>query len=227
MGNRIKHSLAATIAMLALALPVAAQGASRGTLVVTNETDATLTISLSTGYHESAKFDKTVPPRSKIEFFNHLPPGRHFVIIEPRCVTGVGTIQREIFVSGTGRYGVAVNSASFGQRVMLDRPNCGSASAASTCSQAIVGQWQWFNGITVSIAENHTFTTPDGNGGSWACRPDGGVVLTWRNGGWVDSLQIVAGGGALRGQNQHGNPVSAKRGGGGGQVCDSLYGCPK
>lgn len=97
------------------------------TLVITNETDATLTITLL--LHEggrSVRLLKTVPPRRIISFFNQLPRGVVHVEAAPACVPGVSGAQKPLVVSGTGQYRLTFMSRDFGKSMILDRPNCGS-----------------------------------------------------------------------------------------------------
>lgn len=107
-----------------------AAGETHATLVIRNETDATLTISIFR-YGLVTKLDKVVPPRKVISFFNQLPQGVDIdVEAEPRCVQGVGGVAKSLVVTGTGRYELTFHTRDFGKTMLLDGPSCGGGGSA-------------------------------------------------------------------------------------------------
>lgn len=82
--------------------------------------------------------------------------------------------------------------------------------------EPIVGTWEWFNGATVECFVEGRCKATNGFGGSWACLdPAGRVEIRWsrdgRNVQYVDTLEIASGGRILRGSNQLGGRVTARR----------------
>jgi hypothetical protein len=77
----------------------------------------------------------------------------------------------------------------------------------STCG-AVVGEWGWFNGGSVTISADGT-TAHAGERGSWHCEGRT-AVITW-NAGWVDRLRLSLDSRTLSGANQFGVPVSGTR----------------
>ncbi len=104
------------------------------TLVITNETDATLTVTfLLYEGGRSIRLPKTVPPRQIVSFFNQLPRGAINVEAAPQCVPGVGGALKPLVVGDTGRYRSTFQSHDFGKPAMLDRSNCGSDETHAPC----------------------------------------------------------------------------------------------
>lgn len=101
------------------------------TLVVRNETDATLVVTVMR-YSDIAKMDTPVPPRQVVSFFNVLRQGIDtYVEAEPACARGVGGVAKPLVVTGTGRYELTFTSRDFGRQTILDGPNCALPPPAS------------------------------------------------------------------------------------------------
>lgn len=91
------------------------------------------------------------------------------------------------------------------------------ATAAEPCKAAI-GQWNWFIGGKVALAENGDARwTPAvasmvPASGTWRCDPQAGAyIVTWQN-GFIDTLTLSADGSKLNGTSSTGAAVSGWRG---------------
>ncbi len=91
----------------------------------------------------------------------------------------------------------------------------------------IIGEWRWFNGGIASFFPNNTFSKSDsGNTGRWECIDASRrkFRLSWRDGGWVDTVQLSRDGLRLSGSNQFFFPVSGVRPAKGGSQTDKRTG---
>ena len=84
------------------------------------------------------------------------------------------------------------------------------------CMQ-VLGEWLWFNGGLItfnadgSVDGKHPVLP--GNHGTWSCSDPGQrrFVIRWRDGGWINQLQLSTDGNRLDGSNQEGTRVSGRR----------------
>ncbi len=94
------------------------------TLVIRNETDATLVITVFR-YGASNKLDAVVPPRKSMSFFNVLQQGvDNHIEAAPPCVSGVGGVAKPLMVTGNGRYELTFTTRDFGKQFISDGPSC-------------------------------------------------------------------------------------------------------
>ena len=215
-------AIAVLLVLTCSAVTVASPGR---TLVVRNNTNATLIFGMGGG--------DVIPPNTERSYFNRLKRGRNVLNFFASCVNNNPFAQKAVWVSGaeTRVQVVELFPRDFDKTQMFDGPGC-------SCL-AILGQWKWFNGITVQINDNASFTASDGNSGTWSCTDLNTVRLNWKNGGWKDEVRVSPDGNSLAGKNQHGGGIGATRIAGSGngdapppkQGCGdggyNPYGCPK
>jgi TPR repeat protein len=87
-----------------------------------------------------------------------------------------------------------------------------SFAYAASC-ETVVGKWAWFVGGEVTIKSDGTFTQQSGNSGTWECldASKGAVKLTWKKGGYVNSLSLSADGAKLSSTDPSQSFVKAAR----------------
>jgi len=175
-----------------------AEGSGRGTLVIENNTSATLSVrawQLPPGNASSqqtgkvsweAEAPRTVPPEKSHSFFNFLPRGQVFVELSaPRVGGGVKPVIRTVWVSGTGMYTLEVFPKDFGKSVMLDA----GGSASTSWQSPLVGVWNWSFGGDVTFKSDGTFVQGP-RGGRWT-KYQGKVSMAWSH-GFTDVLDLSA-----------------------------------
>ena len=83
-----------------------------------------------------------------------------------------------------------------------------SAGGEPTATEAILGQWKWFTGSTVSIYPNGKVKGPNGSVAVWKTgSTSNSFVINWNNGQYIDKLQLNNR--KLSGKNQYGGTVTA------------------
>ncbi len=109
-------------AALALSFPAWAEGPS-GTLVVRNQTDATMEILRDRELGLIVK----IPVRTVLVLEGYLPLGRHEVQVTAPCVAGVEYYFEPFWVSGnaTASNVLVITPDKFGKSLMFDKPDCG------------------------------------------------------------------------------------------------------
>jgi hypothetical protein len=80
----------------------------------------------------------------------------------------------------------------------VENPVAPPTRATNSCA-AVVGGWDWFNGVVVVFKLDGTVRTT-GNSGTWTCS-NGNYVTTWSVGGWVDRFRISTDGTRIAGSN--------------------------
>jgi tetratricopeptide (TPR) repeat protein len=92
--------------------------------------------------------------------------------------------------------------------------------ANSAACDAIVGRWRWFTGGSVAISPDGTMVHDPGNDGTWACTNAAGAefTLTWRLGGYVNTVALSADGNDLSSTDPSQAFVTASRIGAGAVV---------
>lgn len=97
------------------------------TLVIRNETDATLVITVFRYPYEN-KLDTVVPPRQVIRFPEVLKQGPYNIVeAAPPCVRGVGGVAKPLIVTSNGSYELTFTTREFGKQFLSDGPNCEQA----------------------------------------------------------------------------------------------------
>jgi hypothetical protein len=110
------------VALLLVIHASPAESSPGRTVVIHNNTRATLTLSL---LHNPAEFK--IPPESKKSFFNILRRGRNTLEFTAQCVKGYPSRQLVVWVSGeaTKVREYVFFAKHFGKSAMFDRPGCG------------------------------------------------------------------------------------------------------
>lgn len=104
----------------------ATAGDHNATLIVRNETDATLTITVF-NHGWGTELIPPVQPGKTAIFSDQLPQGGHIAVeAAPRCVREVGGVSKPLVVTGAGRYELTFQAADFGKSLLLDGPGCGA-----------------------------------------------------------------------------------------------------
>lgn len=196
--------------LVLLALPSLAE--IRVPLVIHNNTDATLTITLtSTAQHEQVYGEYVVPPATAKRFPGALHLGYTTLIVEALRCNGVSPVQRDIYLNSSSQ-GAAFEffPKDFGKTYMADAPDRGSSAAELD----IVGTWAWFvNGDVIFRADGTM--VQGGRSGQWA-QHGRDVQLMW-NHGFYDYLTLSADGRELTGYGSRvpgattGHKVSGRR----------------
>ena len=97
------------------------------TLVIRNETDATLVITVFR-YSDAMPMDTAVPPRRTMSFPEALLQSVDTQVeAAPACVRGVGGVAKPLIITSNGRYEVTFTTRDFGKQLLLDAPNCAHA----------------------------------------------------------------------------------------------------
>jgi hypothetical protein len=77
----------------------------------------------------------------------------------------------------------------------------------------IAGQWRWYDNTLINLQADGTATSP-GNTGTWCCTTKATpptYVITWRGGLYVDTVYLSQSGNELRGKNEQGLAIPARR----------------
>ncbi len=95
---------------------------------------------------------------------------------------------------------------------LLLAPTWACAGAAPGCDAA-VGEWSWFTGGVVSIANDNSLKYNGATLGSWKCSDAGHGVLTlhWNPTGLSDVVSLSTDGNGIAGKNEIGTQVWGKR----------------
>lgn len=169
------------IVLLALVGPAIAQG--RGTLVVHNSTDATLSITIFRDRLPVRTVD--VRPQTKGDFYNALPMGRLEFEIVARHVRPVARTSKVLWVSGPSAYPLYLAPRDFGLSVMFDAG--GSAPVATGNSP--VGIWTWPSGDPVEFHQSGSITIRGNAVASWTWVDTHQFRINW-NHGYTDQAVI-------------------------------------
>jgi hypothetical protein len=110
------------------------------------------------------------------------------------------------------------------EKLKAERQQSESGPTVADTGRKIVGTWKWFNGHTQFIKDDGTIDTQTTSFsltggrliekyGTWNCIDPVRLryVITWKNGMWVDTMELSADGQTLKGHNQFGLPVSGRR----------------
>lgn len=169
------------IVILVLALCGAAS-AQRATLVVHNNTDATLLITIlrEEGVHGSVSFGSvSVPPLQKADLYNKLPMGQlDFEISAPHVRPAPAPITKRLWVSGQSAYALSVYPRDFGLTHMFD---AGSSRPADTAASP-VGVWIWPSGDPIEFHPNGVVTIRGNRAASWSWVDTHQFRINWDHG---------------------------------------------
>jgi hypothetical protein len=199
-------------ALVCLLISVDVKASPSQTLVVENNTNATITVSATVsspgGHAEIAQ----IPPQSEVTLNDFLPVGSAYVAFDPECVEPVVDAVQNTYVVNQGGTKIKrkyLYPSHFGKRNIFDRPGCGFGYK---CEKAI-GTWKWDRFGTVVIEQEKTRHVDTGNTGKWRCMDDGKTVLIdWTIRGEPspvrDTLRLSDNGSRLIGKNNKKPPTS-------------------
>lgn len=201
-------AIAGFLAMF-LAVNPANAGTAGRTVLIHNNTNATIVVYRSTGYATQHVSRQVIPPLTAKSLFNYLGRGKNTLRFVPECASVAGveeisSIAKDVWVSGeeTRRHEISIYPQEFGKHAMFDKPGsrCVAGKQKSGCGD-LSGSWTQ----TIDNGDTSTWVLSRKAGGyraeesglgsaeGTATYRGGYLRIDWHTGDWAGYYQWAVG----------------------------------